>query len=204
VAACFDFNQSLADASRFGNDASGNALFESSPLGSALRPDGRAIAVPDDDSLRFGEFTLEAWVKPDALASLDGDDSLIVDKDQQYILGMNTSGDPFGEVYRAQNDSEKTTAAAGNLVVDVWVYLAYTFDGERGRVYKDGVLIDEETVAITPFAGIGGTMHIGSGSPATTRPFDGLIDAVRVSSVARAPAEICAAAGKEFSGSTCD
>jgi hypothetical protein len=203
VVACFDFNGNLRDASRFGNDASGTATFEDAPMGKALRPNGKTIAVSDDDSLSSGEFTLEAWVRPDALVSLNNDDALLVDNDQQYILGINSKGEPFGEVYRAQEDSRKTTAAGDTLTVGEWVYLAYTFDGNTGRVYKDGQLIAENNVALTPFAGIGNPMHLGTGSPAATRPFDGLMDAVRISSVARSRSDICRAAGGTFNNGSC-
>lgn len=207
VVACYEFEGDLKDASRFRNDASGMATFEDSPQGLALRANGNAIAVPHDSSLSLTRLTVEAWIRPDSHINLNGETSstsLIVDKDQQYLLGMNASGRPFGQLYRAKDNVETTTAGSVTLRVGEWVYLAFTYDGSMTRLYVDGLLVDDEAVSLTVFSGIQDAMHIGSGSPAATRPFDGLIDAVRISNVARSSRDICEAAGKTFANDTCE
>jgi len=208
VVACFDFDGDLADGSPAGNDAvaDNTPSFESALSGEALRVGGQRVAVADAASLNPTAFTVEIWFKADDLVNLDGetnDISLLVDKDQQYNVGFTSSGALLMQVYRAVEDSETTTADTPRFAAGQLVYAAFSYDGNRSAIYKDGVQIDAENVGLDLFQGNGGTLHIGSGSPNTTRPFDGLIDALRISNDARAESEICENAGKTWDGASC-
>jgi hypothetical protein len=207
VVACFDFNGSLKDASRFANDASGTAKFESSEFGQALRANGNPIVVQEDTSLDLVYLTVEAWIRIDSLQNLTGatnENSLIMDKDQQYLIGITPKGAALGQFYRAQDDEISTQSNDSTVRTNRNFYIAYTYDGAVARLYVDGEQKSQTTAADGLFAGISGTMHIGSGSPGTTKPFDGLIDALRISNRARSATEICEAAGKALSGGQCN
>ncbi len=211
VVACFDFASVLDDASSAGNDAVSELppTFETALSGQGLRVSGQRVAVADDASLNVGKFTIELWLRPDGLVNLHdqlNDITLLLDKDQQYNVGFTSQGELQMQVYRGINDSETTTASAANSLLSVgqFAYVAFTFNGTRSVIYKDGQRVDAENVFIDLFRGNGGTLHIGSGSPDITRPYDGLIDALRISKVARSDAEICASAGKTLSGASCN
>lgn len=208
VVACFDFDGDLEDGSSAANAAvaDNTPSFEAALSGEALRVGGQRVAVADAASLNPTAFTVEIWFKADDLVNLDGetnDISLLVDKDQQYNVGFTSSGALLMQVYRAVEDSETTTADTPRFEAGELVYAAFSYDGNRSAIYKDGVQVDAENVGLDLFQGNGGTLHIGSGSPNTTRPFDGLIDALRISNDARAESEICENAGKTWDGASC-
>ena len=52
--------------------------------------------------------------------------------------------------------------------------------------------------------GSGEPLHIGSGSPDVTLGFHGLIDALRISNLARGDAFFCAQAGRQLIGGRCE
>lgn len=208
VVACLDFENVLTDASSAGNDAvATNApSFEAALSGNGLRVDGQRVALEDDATLNVTAFSVEIWLRPDALVNLDGqvnDISLLIDKDQQYNVGFTAQGALRMQVYRGIEDTETTTAENAVVRVDQFSYLAFTYDGTRSTIYLNGQHMESENVGFALFGGNGGALHIGSGSPSTTRPFNGLIDALRISNVARSDAQICAAAGKARTAAGC-
>lgn len=208
VVACYDFDGSLADATPSHNDVgpATNATFEAALSGHGVRPDGKTLAVPDAPSLNVSAFTVELWLRPDGLINLDGqtnDITLLIDKDQQYNVGYTSHGELRMEVYRGLNDTGSTTAETAVLKVGEFAYAAFVYDGSTSVMYLNGQRAESELQGFALFAGNGGPMHIGSGSPGTTRPFDGLIDALRISNVARSDADICSAAGKQLDGGNC-
>ncbi len=205
VVACYDFEDTLSDATQNRNDASGNVTYEQGVSGRAVRVDGQTVRVADDPSLNVSAFTIEIWFRADTLSNLldDGNVSILLDKDQQYIASFRPNGELRVEVYRGMDDNASTTSTDLPVEADEWIYAAFAYDGSRSFIYRDGELIDTELVGLILSSGYGGTMHIGSGSPATTRPFNGLIDAMRISNVSLSPERICEEAGRTFSAGLC-
>ncbi len=206
--ACYDFANDLLDRSGFGNHASAQAVtFEPLAELRALRPFGRAVSVADAESLNVAAFTIEVWMRADGLTNLSGDGdefSLLLDKDRQYSVGIDALGSPVMTIYRDRDRFEHTTATDIALTVGTSYYLAFSYDGVTSRLYVDGRLVDSELIDLPLAAGVNGALFIGSGSPNATRPFDGLIDALRIANVAHAPSQICASANKTFSERGCE
>ena len=208
VVSCLDFTANLKDASASQRDAVSSMApsYEAALSGQGIRVAKQRVALEDDASLNVGAFTIEVWLRPDALVNLDDQVngvSLLVDKDQQYNVGFTAQGSPRIQVYRGVESSETTTASDVHLKAGQFSYLAFSYDGSRSAIYKDGQRVDSEFIGLDLFRGTGGALHIGTGSPDVTRPFDGLIDALRISSVTLADGQICSNAGKKLSGSSC-
>lgn len=205
--ACYDFSNTLLDSSSFANHAvAQDTTFEPLEGLHALRPLGRAVSVADEPSLNVSAFTIEVWMRADTLTNLsrDGDEfSLLADKDRQYSVGIDALGSPVMTIYRDRDRFEHTTATDISLSVGTSYYLAFSYDGTTARIYLDGRQVDSERIELPLSEGVAGPLFIGSGSPNATRPFDGLIDALRISNVARSAAYMCAAASKTSSANSC-
>jgi hypothetical protein len=111
----------------------------------ALQFDGQNdfVALPDSSSLPTGNgsYTLEAWIKPDAM----GDRGIIGWGPwgrQSEVNALRLMGNGQIRHYWWGNDLDVTV---GNLADGQWHHVAATFDGKTRRVYVDGVLKGSDT-----------------------------------------------------------
>ena len=146
--------------------------------------DGEYVAVQDQAiDLPDGPMTLECWCKPSSFGQRVG----LIAKTQgsDYGIFVN-SGVPYFTIHLDGNyvqprDLETT------LEIGSWQHVAGVFDGEEVRTYVDGKLVSrgpgKGTRRTNRLPLIVGADVDGSGG--ATSPFDGLIDSVRLSKVAR-------------------
>ena len=82
-------------------------------------------------------------------------------------------------------------ASSGNVFEGEWVHAAAVYDGSQMRLYKDGVLVGTTTKSGSITQNDSVPVWIG-GNPevATSMPWDGVIDDVRIYSEALTAAEI--------------
>jgi len=174
---------------------SGSADFESGSTEYLSIADGSQTGLD-----LSGDFTFEAWVKPESLPG-----GYILAKyettgnQRAYYLSANSNG----TVEFAVSDDGTTSAThfaaydtdASQLTAGVWTHIAVTFDISE---QNDLFYINGSLVASTPIGGatVGSPIHnstadftIGARNGGNT-PYDGLIDDVRVWSVERTPTEI--------------
>lgn len=138
-----------------------------------------------------GAITLAAWVKPESFSQNDG---RIITKasgtstnDHWWMLSTVASGSDYVLRFRLKTDDGQDTttliASSGALMTDEWTHTAATWDGAAMIVYKDGVEVGRgakggAVVATNPALRISIGNHF-SGTTGT-RPWDGLIDDVRI------------------------
>jgi hypothetical protein len=146
--------------------------------------------VPDDAALRLGSgaFTVEAWVKLDALPALDTDSAVVSKRDtgssNGWYLAVNSNGRPFLHVSVGANP--KLTATASISTTD-WHHLAVVYDSGSGQAtwFIDGVP-SGSGVLPQPSSATTADLYIGNDSAGfADKVWDGLIDDVRLSSVPR-------------------
>lgn len=87
-------------------------------------------------------FTLEAWVKFNALPAVDGATVVIVDKSTAlgtdgYGLDVTFTGG--GPKLRLRTGAGSVTSNVNLVDLDRWTHLAGTWDGAMARLYVDGV-----------------------------------------------------------------
>jgi MSHA biogenesis protein MshQ len=187
-----------ADSTQYGNDGSPqNGVIQNATgiIAGADQFDGSDdfIQVADSSSLQLNDHSIEMWFQRSETGT---DEQMLVEKrdasnQSNYFIALNKYGNQ--EIFPGFSDGTDWYSLQSNfpLIGDTsWHHLVYTFDstGQVQRVYLDG--IDEGTntsISATPATGGGQILYIGRDSQGG-RAFQGLIDEVRISSLARSAA----------------
>lgn len=179
----------LKDVSGNGNDGTPTGTTVSDGISDKARNfngDTDYVSIPDSTSLKPSQITVEAWIRADTITNND------------TILGKTTSSswtDGYGlDLYgnsklhfwvNAYNNSSKTEAT---IPTGQWVYVVGTYDQVNTKLYVNGQMISSAayTTAITHSSS---PFEIGR-LRSDSYNFDGLVDELRVSNIARPPEEI--------------
>ncbi len=158
-------------------------------FGNALYFDGAAenncVTVPDSPELQLSEsFTVEAWVRPEG--SLVGDTILFKELEAEsgpsyiFSIGFNEAGQLEGSFLETEGgEVVQEVVAPESLPEKKWSHVAFSFDGEKQKLYVNGEL------AATHKGGIGATpsegpLQIGCAKGWESDYFWGKIDEVRI------------------------
>ncbi|MFA5776776.1 MAG: DUF2341 domain-containing protein, partial [Patescibacteria group bacterium] len=143
------------------------------------------------DMLPSGDITVESWSKLDTLPSVKGASEVIVSK--------NVTGSPYESYYMFissadnkvrfywKNDSSTTFAARYDTAITTgtWMYNVGVHDSSVLRFYYNGSATGTVTSSPTGTVYATNPVRFWMGSDATTNKFDGVIDEIRVSNIAR-------------------
>lgn len=172
------------------------------PATGALRFDGVddriAVGTPD---VAGTELTLTAWFRADDFGVSDArilsKATGVAEQDHYWMLStiQSQSGPRLRFRLKAGGSTTTLISQGPRLSAGEWIFVAAVYDGERMRLYLDG-----EEVGSTAKAGMLATSPsvpaaIGN-QPAGDRPFDGLIDEVRIYSRALTRDELTIVAGE--------
>ena len=180
----------------------------------AIKFDGftTGITIAGDDSREpSGEFTVSAWIAPQAYpwtwCSVIGRDR---DDGTGFLLGIDAKGHVGLHLFsRGRRHILATESTVPYMTA--WSHIAATLDANgTARVYVNGEAEVESTCDPMPDLAAGEPIRIGRNSagraPAalvrewldvpTIFSFDGLIDQVRINGAALAPADISAGSGR--------
>jgi hypothetical protein len=195
LVAQFNFDESdpvvVTDLSPAGNNGTITGAVRAAGIrGNALQFDGVDdwVTVNDSASLDLTTgMTLEAWVKPSALAGWN----TVVLKETggglAYSLYANDDA-PRAAGYCRIGWIDESVAGAAGLTLDVWTHLAVTYDSGSMQLYINGELA--ATHAITgAIATSDEPLRIG-GNAVWGEFFTGLIDEVRIYDRALTQAEV--------------
>ncbi|MBW2256992.1 MAG: LamG domain-containing protein, partial [Deltaproteobacteria bacterium] len=159
-----------------------------------------------DDFVDVGTFdvsgsalTLAAWIQPRNLANCSSADCRILSKatgtaeaDHYFMLGTISSGASVVLRFRLKTGGTTTTLiGSGALPEDTWVHAAAVYDGSFMELFLNGIPVGStpKTGALSTNATVG--VWIGSNPPlASSKPWDGLIDEVRIYDRALTAADI--------------
>ncbi len=177
------------------NDATANANNSANPLlsvndgsvvgrgarfagvGQLLVNDGPTLAMPAGS-----QFSFSTWIKP---ADINGDAAVF--SRGGFVIGA-ANGVPYVMIGGSRIDGKAALKAGA------WNHIAVVADGQTVKLYLDGV---ETAAASVAFPAMAGAITIGG---ADGRPFNGELDEVRLSKVARLPSMFLAAAAGEGPG----
>ncbi|MBY0467445.1 MAG: LEPR-XLL domain-containing protein, partial [Burkholderiaceae bacterium] len=170
--------------------------------GSALAFDAmREVTVPSTAvTNQRNDVTIEAWIRPDRYPNtwtpiaVKGDARGVI----TYGLWVNNAG----YLYLGTNDAsgrQGAQTAVGSIQLGRWAHVAGVIDRSGAtpqlRIYIDGVLAATSALRNTPAADVPEPLRIGNSAEQGTSQvdrFDGVIDEVRLWSVARSGAQIAA------------
>ena len=147
-----------------------------------------------------GALTLAAWIYSRDLANCVANDCRILSKttgtaetDHYFMLSTIESGANTRLRFRLKTDGVTSTliASSGNLPEDTWVHVATVYDGSSMLLYLNGDLVGSSGKTGSLTTNNGASAWIGGNPPeGTARPWDGLIDEVRIYDRALSAAEI--------------
>jgi len=129
-------------------------------------------------------ITIEAWVKPAAVVSQY---QAIIEADTYWVFGQSANAACQNLAYAGFSASTHFNICDDTAQSTNWRYLAMTYDGTTQRYYRDGVPINSVVVNENMATSI---RDIYIGASGVGDYFNGLIDEVRIWSVARTQAEI--------------
>jgi hypothetical protein len=174
----------------------------------ALKFDGvnDRLVIPDNPIFRLtNQFTLEAFIRIDALTFPSGFHDIIVSRDlgvtgvDPYLLTLWSDGKL---VFAVADESANYIHLRSPLPLPVgeFIHIAGTYNSGVMKLYIDGVEAASTTTSIIPAAqitnqpntsgiGIGNTAHVGPDHPGPNHSFNGVIDEVRISNIALIPSE---------------
>ncbi len=188
--------KTVRDASGNGHDGEiiGKLNWVKAKLGSGLEFPGDGsgyIVVDSTNALELETLSIEAWVKVEAA---NGKWQGIVCKQQAGCTNRNYGiwVHNVDRVLHAQIGANGGCAfnmnATSNITDNQWHHLAFTFDGETGRLYVDGKLEGEKANAVTFQSN--DPITIGVPNKDNANGLLGIIEEIRISNVARSEAEI--------------
>lgn len=201
-----DEGNTAFDATEYHNDgAIHEASWTTGKFGSALSFDGYNdyVYVSDSPSLDIAdEITIEAWINLKAFET-ERANNYIVDKYHVYGLvvkagvwesaGLMPQGAISGFIFTSEGPHEIVTTESV-ISLDQWIHVAFTRSLTTGmHIYVDGV--EQDVIAThgvqNPSGPInnGAELYVGQ-YPAVGYQLNGIIDEVRISSVAREPVDI--------------
>jgi len=156
--------------------ASGNAALSTDQAkfgASSLELDGTDDFVDSISNINLSstDFTVDLWIRPDNVTGYKGIwQSGTSTTEQSYLLG--------NQVYWTVNPSTIITTSV-TVSAGVWTMLSYERQGNTHRIYKNGTLEDTVSTGNKQDNGLFSIGKNGFGD------FDGYIDEVRVSDIAR-------------------
>lgn len=187
----------IKDSSGNGNHATpgtgtSSPTFTQGKIGKARSFNGTSdyITAADSNSLDTSgnAITIDAWVYPrnDCTGTGDGIQN-IVSKTLAYYFNL-TACKPEFYWYNLSTPGYHT--ANNSIPLSTWSHIAAIYDGSAVKIYING--IEDKSVSGITGTGAGNTnaVFIGADSPGNSRNFDGLIDEVRISNIARTSDDI--------------
>jgi hypothetical protein len=152
------------------------------------------IDVTDSNSIRSlnKSFTIETWAYRTGTAG--GGNSVLVDAGSYTAntgagIWVNTSHQISWRINQSYN-YYKTNVV---LPLQTWTHIAVVYDETSVKIYQDGVLKSTDIFSTNPNSTSTG-MRFGRREGASAEWYNGYLDEVRISNIARTPEEIRAAA----------
>ncbi|MDQ3368211.1 MAG: LamG domain-containing protein [Myxococcota bacterium] len=188
LVACYELEGTTTDASgHLLHAQSTGVTFVDGRVGMATRLDATSrMDVGEAPGFDVLAITIETWIRPTELPT-GGVRAGIVDNQGQYGAFLH----PDGTLVWAG------VQVTGAVTAGTWTHVAFTYDG-TARTYVDGSSLAASAGGGPPLGdgGVTGTSFGADNPPGSGSPLLGDLDQLRVFSVARTPAQLCAAAGR--------
>ncbi|MHA2171252.1 MAG: LamG-like jellyroll fold domain-containing protein, partial [Candidatus Kariarchaeaceae archaeon] len=180
-----------------GGSDTGSPLAAIGKIGNAIEftdpGSNQYIAMPNSASLTISNaITLEAWIYPDVVnkwesivSKMDGTMGSGSGANEDLYWVLDNSGNHFIGLAGASGYTDWSTGIAATA--NQWQQVTFTYDGSTsiGRLYIDGIEIDNFNYGRGPLMTNTNPFYIGFNRGWTGEVWDGRIDEVRVSNIVR-------------------
>ncbi|MHA2334775.1 MAG: DUF2341 domain-containing protein, partial [Candidatus Hodarchaeales archaeon] len=177
----------VKDATSNGNNGTdtGSPTFGSTGVvGNAFTFDGidDYIQVADDESLHIANaITVEAWINPDDFSDWANIVSKMSGTTEHLYFAVDTSGELGIGLTPLQNINTQVALTAGQ-----WQHVVITYDGSKIILFLNGIeSYSWDRTGTMDLVSNTNPLYIGYNEGWTNEKFDGLLDEVRISSIAR-------------------
>ena len=189
---------SFADASGNGNSGScGSAcptLGVAGKVGTAASFNGSSqMIVPDSPSLRLNQFTIALWVFPTQVKS---DYQLLVAKEDSSGANRNyglyivpNSLQVRYAVWASDCVTKLAANSSGQMALNTWNYIVFTYDGANEKFYLNGVLDSATAAPAGTLCQAAVPVKIGMETSAFL-PFSGTLDDIQIYAQALTAAQV--------------
>jgi hypothetical protein len=146
----------------------------------ALEFGGGRVEVPDAAELRPDIVTVCAWIH---MSGPQGAYARVLEKgnDNHETYNLQGGGYEMTFMIRDNGDGAHSVGALTTLGPDEWIHIAGVYNGSDMIIYVNGERSNTSTVgSFTPYQSVGEVLDIGARPPDHDRPFNGMIDDVRV------------------------
>jgi hypothetical protein len=188
---------SFADAS--GNSNSGScgtacpSLGATGKVGTAASFNGSSqIIVQDSPALRLNQFTIALWIFPTQIKT---DFQPLVDKNDSsggrnygLLIVPNTMQVRYA-VWASDCATKFAANSSGQLALNTWNHVAFTYDGAVEKLYINGVLDSSNAAATASLCHAAKPVNIGMVTAAFL-PFSGTLDDIQIYSQALSAAQV--------------
>jgi Concanavalin A-like lectin/glucanases superfamily/Domain of unknown function (DUF2341) len=187
------FHADLTDSTASANDGTSPA-----PPGSSIGPVAGArdfdglddhVILPDENDYDFSTaLTVSAWIQVKSFTK--GQQAIVTKGNDSWRLSRHNGTERlgFGTSHLNLNDNMDGNTSVNDAA---WHHVAIVYDGRTKKMFVDGAL-DELKSFSSPIQSSSYPVAIGENVELTSRSFHGVIDEVRISSVARSDAWIAA------------
>ncbi|MCK4614481.1 MAG: DUF2341 domain-containing protein, partial [Thermoplasmata archaeon] len=181
----YDSTSNNNDGTTYGSMTSSDLI--DTKIGKGLDLDGTDdyIQWPLNNGLDItgNQITLSGWARTPS-GGVDNDEALInkVGSGYPYMLGMQDStGAQDLHNFRVYNGNKQVRIQPASVPVNEWVYLAGRYDGSNCYAYVNGLQVGTDTLTGNIVTGTA----VYSGRRSDTRRYEGDMDELRVSNIAR-------------------
>ncbi len=151
----------------------------------------------NSDKIDVGNFsvsgsalTISSWFKAD---DFDYDDGRIISKStssnesDHYFMLSTVASNGYKLRFRLKTNNSTSTliASSGNLSASTWYYATAVYDGTNMKLYLNNTLVGSTSKSGTMNTNSAVDVFIGNNPGSEIKPFDGIIDEVRISNTAR-------------------
>lgn len=185
-------NDDFTDASSNSNNGTNTGSVDVN----AVVADGQDFSANTDKidvgnfSVSGTELTLSAWFYVD---NFDIDDGRIISKatsqnaGDHYFMLSTVSNSGYKLRFRLKTNGSTTTlmASSGSISTGIWYYANAVYDGSEMKLYLNNSAVGNTSKSGSMTTSSSVDVHIGNNPGSNLKPFDGKIDEVRVSNVAR-------------------
>ena len=162
-------------------------------VGTAASFNGNQISIPDSPSLRLNQLTIALWVYPTQVKTdfqplVVKEDSSGANRNYGLFIAPNSTQIRYA-VWAGDCVTRFAASSVGQLPLNTWSHIVFTYDGTVEKLYVNGVLDSSNAAAAGSLCQAAVPVKLGMETSAFL-PFSGILDEVGIYSQALSAAAV--------------